>query len=77
MTGYTRKWKCWICNVEQETIDRPRICVCEDCLLPLATYICANELGVPLFNPGIDGDHFMRKASRLAAVLMGRWQAKR
>lgn len=31
MTGYSRRWDCFVCEDPQESMDRPRVEVCEVC----------------------------------------------
>lgn len=74
MTGYTRKWTCVVCDTKQESIDYPKMCVCDSCLRPVAQLICKDEIGVPLDTAGVDQEFWMRKADRIVLPMMRRWR---
>ncbi len=76
MTGYTRKWDCRICGDPQESIDYPRVEVCERCIRPLANRLCRETLKTDL-GPGIDEHYFVEKADEYAAILLKRWWSRR
>ena len=74
MTHYSRTWDCRICSERQESIDTPKLQVCDVCLTPVARVLCKRELGVDLETEGVDRDHWMRKADATVLPMMRRWR---
>ena len=70
---YTHHWECWACANKQESIDLPKMQVCEDCVRPVAAMLCHDALSVPLATEGVSEDYWMRKANRLMSAMFRRW----
>lgn len=77
MTGYTRLWDCLVCAEPQESIDWPKVEVCEACLRPLASLLCWEALRVKIGSEGVDTDHWVRKAQGYAERLYARRSDRR
>lgn len=74
MTGYTSKWTCRICASEQDTIQKPNLRTCDECLGAVATRLCHDALGVPFDAPGVDAEYWLRAADRLVGPMLKRWR---
>lgn len=77
MSAESKRWTCLICNTRQESVDRPRMEVCEDCLRPVAAKLCDEGLGVKLDSLGIDAEFWMRRADAVVGPMMRRWARAR
>jgi hypothetical protein len=75
MAGYTKTWDCWVCQEHQDTIDMPKMQVCDDCLRPVASALCKRELGADLDAEGVDVRHWMRRADATVHPMMRRRRA--
>jgi predicted amidophosphoribosyltransferase len=74
VAGYSSVWDCRICKDRQETMDTPKMQVCEDCLRPVADYLCRAELGKPPNTPGVDEQYWLIRANAVIFPLMRRWK---
>jgi hypothetical protein len=80
MTGYSRHWDCVLCLEDQETVDYPRVMVCDQCIEPLAAKLCREEMapvkqsdGVDIWDhPAINQTHFRDRARSICALLLRR-----
>lgn len=72
MTHYSRTWNCWVCLEHQESVDLPKLQVCDVCLTPVARVLCKRELGVDLEAEGVDRHHWMRRADAVIHPMMRR-----
>lgn len=59
-----------MCGASQQTVDYPRVYVCNRCLRPLANRLCQETLRTDLA-PGIDEYYFVSKAREYAELLIG------
>lgn len=75
--NYTHHWVCGICSQAKESVDLPKIQVCEDCIEPIAKKLCRDALGVELNTPGVDRQHWMRMADAIVAPMMRRRRSPR
>jgi hypothetical protein len=72
VTHYSRAWDCWVCSERQESVDLPKLQVCDVCLTPVARVLCKRELGVDLDAEGVDRGHWMRRADAVVHPMMRR-----
>lgn len=73
MAGYSEKWQCRICTVDQDSMSVPAARVCEECLHGLASMLCGEELKVPLSTAGVDQGYWILRAHKFASALMRDW----
>lgn len=74
MSAESRRWDCNVCKEPQESIDRPKLQICEDCLRPVAERLCHKALSVPLNTPGVDQEYWMHGADALVGPMFKRWR---
>jgi hypothetical protein len=77
VSAESRHWPCRVCKEPQETIDTPRLQVCDRCLWPVANLLCRDALGVNPDHTGVDREHWMRAADRVVGPMLERWVAER
>jgi hypothetical protein len=73
--SYSRHWDCWVCAESQESIDTPKVEVCERCLEPVANKLCQDRLSTDIWQDGVDKAYWMRLADDMIAPMWRRRKA--